>query len=415
KSSTTSTTAATSTTASTTDSTAAPSTSTGTETSQSATPQTDPPPAYDQSASLHATYYIAPTHLDPHNETNGGLRVFWRPAYDTLFENYSGGTHPGVALSVDRSDDGLTVTLNLRDDVLFADGTPLESDAVVGSLERVRAEGAPVITATLKAVTEIAAVDAHTVEIQLSEPLPQLEALLGGPAGAIISPAGLAAPDQLATQTFGSGPFQSSDFVPDDHVTYTRSDVDYWDPAAGLYSELTITFVSELQTNLNGLQSGDFDIPFAVGGGDQLQRVADANGFVVYDYSSGGVNTYFLRTTRSGLIDQRVRQALNYAIDREGVAIGIFPGGDCVATSQNFPVGHPMHLAEEPYPLDTDKAKELIAEAGAEGMQLELIDGGNSGQHLIGLALQQIWNDLGLDVTVTTNPSGAAAAFGEGG
>ncbi|HRD99725.1 MAG TPA: ABC transporter substrate-binding protein, partial [Ilumatobacteraceae bacterium] len=366
----------------------------------------------DRSAHANVTYWGSPASLDPHMEQNGGQRVYWRVAYDTLFEeNPAGGGIPGLAASFDRSDDGLEYTLHLRTDVQFADGTPVDAAAAKASLDRVKADGVPGVAGLLNAVESVTVTDGETVVIKLTEPTPELPAILSGPAGAVINPKALADPEALISQTAGSGPYQSTKFVPETEVSYERSSVEYWQPDAGRLGSLTITFVSDVQTAVNGLLAGQFDAMHTVGQLEQIKQAEAANKGIIYDYASTSSEVVFLSATRGVLADQRVRQAMAFAVDRDGIAEGVYQG-DCASTSQPFLEGSALHVPTEPYNYDPDKARELIKEAGAEGASIELVNQATSVHNAASAALQQMWEAIGLDVTIRPEPSASAAFTG---
>src|SRR5262245_14501376 len=109
----------------------------------SASEGTDLPQVADADLDLNATLDVTtdgpPTLLDPHQEPTQGVTPYWTPLYDSLTDiNIAGEVRPRLATSWEYSDDGLSLVLELRDDVKFHDGTPLDAAAVKASLDRAR-------------------------------------------------------------------------------------------------------------------------------------------------------------------------------------------------------------------------------------------------------------------------------------
>jgi peptide/nickel transport system substrate-binding protein len=262
-------------------------------------------------------------------------------------------------------------------------------------------------------VTAVEATDEFTVTFTLSSPLPELDGILAGPAGAVISPAGLASPDQLASKTFGSGPYQSTDFVPDEKVTFERTPVKYWLEGAGNLAGFTIFFADD-QAAVNGLQSGDYDLVWTSLTPEQADTVASTGDISIYYYPLGGPESLGLRITHQKLNDIRVRQAIAYAIDRQPLADAVF-GGSCKAISQPMPPDTPLYVeGYDPYPFNPDKAKELLAEADAVGMPIELYTDGRPSSVLSSQAVQQMLNDVGFNASVIPPEAGAGGIFADG-
>lgn len=385
----------------------------GTE-SGGASPEAADPAEYDLDASLDIAYFLASQTLDPHMEATTAGRQGWSIAYDTLFLATESGPEPCLVTETEASDDGLSVTLQLRDDVSFSDGTPLDAEAVKANLDRVKAEGLAGLAEPLQPVTAVEVTGDHTVELTLSSPLPELAGLLSGAAGAVINPVALADPAKLATQTFGSGPYESVEFVPDEKAVYRRSPVEYWLPGAGNLAELTVWFVADPQTALNGLQSGDYDVVWTSATPEQADGLAQTGGYTVEYKSLGGVDSLGLRITHQQLGDIKVRQAIAHAIDRDLVADGVY-GGACEPSSVPVPEGTQLFVEDyDPYPYDPDKARELIAEAGAEGMTVDLYNDGRPSSVLAAQAVQQLLNDVGFNGVVIPPEAGAGGIFAEG-
>jgi ABC-type transport system substrate-binding protein len=177
-----------------------------------------------------------------------------------------GEVQPHLATDWDVSDDGLTYTLELQQDVVFHDGEPFDADAVVFTLDRVRDEEVQVpIRAAFEAIDSVTAVDEHTVEIQLAEPFPPLISALSFEAGAIISPASVEAEGNSYldyTHPVGTGPYTFGSYSEGERFTVERFD-DYWGEMP-YYSDVEFQIVPEAATRVSLLRRpGRHDHPAA--------------------------------------------------------------------------------------------------------------------------------------------------------
>jgi ABC-type transport system substrate-binding protein len=162
------------------------------------------------------------------------------------------------------------------------------------------------------------------------------------------------------------------------------------------------------------LQSGDFDVIWTSAPEDQIDPIAKAGGFNVYHHSAIGPDSLGLRNTREKLGDIRVRQAIAHAVDNKAIATALF-GDNCVPTRMPVPPGTPLYVdGYDPYPYDPDKARSLLAEAGAVGMNLEIVDSGATNAKNEATALQQQLSDVGFNVTLRPGPTGAGGLMADG-
>ncbi|SEE56309.1 peptide/nickel transport system substrate-binding protein [Jiangella alba] len=297
-------------------------------------------------------------------------------AYDVLiYQAPDGSLQPQLATSWEYVGDGnTTFELSLRPDIAFVDGTPLDAQAVKANLEYRRdpAVGSQ-SAAQLAAVSEVEVVDDLTVRIHLATPNPLLPSLFTqSGAGAMISPAALADPAGLATETFGVGRYQldASRTVHGDHYTFV-SNPDYWSPDDVHWDEVVVSFLPEESAALASLQAGQLDAGMATSATVDSGRAAGLSvagpGFPIV----AGLNIW----DRDGEVvpalgDVRVRQALNYAVDREAIASALV--GDSGSPTDQLSAPDQSGWNDDGYyPYDPDKARELLAEAGyADGFTL---------------------------------------------
>lgn len=290
-------------------------------------------------------------------------------AYDVLIYQAPDGTlQPQLATSWEYVGDGnTTFELSLRPGITFVDGTPFDAEAVKANIEyRQDPAVGSQSAAQLAAVSDVEVVDDLTVRIQLATPNPLLPTLFTqGGAGAMISPAALVDPAGLATQTFGVGRYtlDTDRTVHGDHYTFVSSP-DYWNPDDVHWDEVVVSFLPEESAALASLQAGQLDAGMAtsatVDAGRAAGLAAAGPGFPIV----AGLSIW----DRAGevtpaLADVRVRQALNYAIDREAIATALV-GDSGRPTDQLSAPDHSGWNDEGYYPYDPGRARELLAEAG---------------------------------------------------
>lgn len=356
---------------------------------------------------LTLTAIIGPTSYDIGQGAEYGNRSpFFQAVFDTLLQkNAAGEIEPWLATEWEYNDDNTVLTLTLRDDVEFTDGTPLDADAVVASLERFRDGTAP--QAATLAGKEFAAVDPTTVTITQPTPDPSLVNLLSIAPGLIQAPSTFDDPDS-ATEPVGSGPYILDTAATVTGTTYVyTANPDYWNPDAVKYENLTINVIEDPTATLNALKAGEANgakivnndtIPEIEASGWTIEsNELDFQGLLLFDRAG---------TMAPELADVRVRQAINMAFDREALLDALQAGYGTV-TEQVFPetsVGYDEAL-DSTYGYDPEAAKELLAEAGyPDGFTLDMMST-PAFQTTFDLVAQQL-ADIGITVNYTDPGTG---------
>lgn len=309
---------------------------------------------------------IAPSTLLPQESLWGNHAPYFQAVYDTLTRlTADGEIEPMLADSWQYNDELTELTLKLRDDVTFTDGSTLDSGVVKANLDAYLASEAPQLN-LLGDVTDVAAPDEQTVVITLGSPNPALLNALAVSPGIIVSEAALGS-DSLATTPVGSGPYvlDSAASVLGSSYVYTRNP-DYWDEDLQHYENLHINVYPDSTSMLNAILSG------AVNGALLQDHAAvgqvEAAGWTAYPSDTDVTGLVLLDragTMNPALGDVRVRQAINLALDRPGLLQAIADGHG-TATTQVFPersIGFDAAL-DERYPYDVEQARKLMQEAG---------------------------------------------------
>jgi peptide/nickel transport system substrate-binding protein len=310
---------------------------------------------------------------DPHAWTDATDSLSVRAAaYEALVQYAPGGHYkPVLASSWRIAPDARTWTFYLQPDVPFHDGETLQARDVVSSLARACAPDAPGLYGTgglchsYLGDASVKALDAHSVQIVTPEPMADLLDLLFKIP--IVSQHAL---DDLSQRSAGTGPYQLLSAQDAGVVTMARFD-DYW---AGRPPVQRLHWRAETDTaqRVSALLSGDADLVTQVS--LEERQFIETMGQAEVVTADGHLAVIFMCNAHSGpCAEQRVRQALNYALDMSRIIYAIKGGA---AQPLNGPLT-PSHLGYDPetspYPYDLGKARALLAAAGyADGMTLTL-------------------------------------------
>jgi peptide/nickel transport system substrate-binding protein len=314
-----------------------------------------------------------PVTMDPPQITDlNSTRVIKR-----MFEGLTAqelGTYkivPGLAQSWDISKDGLTYTFHLRPNVKFHDGTPLTAEAVKFCFDRqlndqgpFYATGTyPYVKGFLGNVAGVEVVNPGTVQIRLKSPLTPFLQYLAHHSLYIYSPEALKKwGKDVVKHPVGTGPFKLESWEPGVRVVLTRND-QYWGGAPKIRQAIYVPII-EAQARLSAIKTGEIDMTMDVPP-DSLQDLRKDPDVVVAEANSSAVWYVALNTRHPALKDKRVRQALNYAVQKDAIIRDILKGTAIVATTPLSPVYGPYHEDKTVrYPYDPEKAKALLKEAG---------------------------------------------------
>ncbi len=300
-------------------------------------------------------------------DTNAVLQVNLNEAglyfHDGLFDwGPDGKVKPMLVKEKQVSTDGLTVTWKLQPNVKFHDGTAFNASTVKWNLERkIQKKQSPYDLLPFKAVE---VVDDLTARVKLDRPYPALDALLANRSFAMYSPsfAQKVGDDGLKTQQSGVGPFILTSFVPNEGLRLKKNPT-YWQKGLPYLDEIYIRVVNDINTRATMLAAGDADVGLHLSSPD-FQRFSQAQGVRVLEGPGSQQHYIVMNTRRPGLNDKRVRQAFNYAVDKEGIVQNVYLGGARVAQAMYAtPVLEGFSRAGV-YPYDPEKAKKLLDEAG---------------------------------------------------
>lgn len=358
----------------------------------------------NQDATFRWAYPAYPNSWDPVESVSGVVLTWYYPVYDRLLDADSDGAlKPMLATAYEPSDDGLSVTLKLQDGLTFSDGTPFDAEAVKFNLDRAAAQGSTVAN-EISTYVSTDVVDGATVKITTSGGLGSFLTALTARAGVMVSPTAALA-GTLTDEPVGVGPYTTTAINAGDSVEYVKTD-GYWDPDSQQVADLSYRLMADDQSRLNALQTGAIDGAYLTTSQIESAKNMDLQVIVrpstVFDFLA-------VNSAEAPFDDPMARLALNYAIDREGIAEGMFDG-HCTPQIQPWPSDSPAYNDDigdgsSMFPYDPQKAKELLAEAGVtDGASVTLVAVNIPTYQKLAEVIQESLAEVGISVQVTNVP-----------
>ena len=365
-----------------------------------------------------------PDILDPTLSRTYVGRIVFAQMCEKLYEIDDGlNILPQLAAALPAvSDGGKTVTIKLRPNVKFNDGTPMTAEAVRFSLDRHREMKGSNRRSELASVASVEAVDPLTVQLRLKAPFAPLAAQLADRAGMPVSPAAA----QKLGEKFGTapvcvGPWQFVERVPQDRIVVERSP-HYFDPTQAKFDRIVYRIIPDDNVRLANLRSGDIDVMHRVTPSDTASLKKEGR-FEVSSVTGLGFNSITInlrnktgKTNPPGDLgtplanDPRVREALELSIDREALNQVAYDGqytpgcGPIAPNSVFFDKTRPCPVR------DVAKAKKLLADAGLpSGYKFEMMIVNNPQQRRVGEVIQGMAREAGFDISL--RPSEFASAL----
>ena len=373
------------------------------------------------------------TSLDLHKTSRGDDALVVGQWFNATLvtQNADGEYIPYLAESWEFSDDGLMWTFHLRDDVMFHNGDPVTAHDFVWTYERALDPdlASPGTGRRLNGMT-FEAPDDYTLVFNFPAPAISLLQFVNW---GYMAPMSQRAVEELGAEyelnPVGTGPYKVVEVRPGEGVAMERWDEYNWGPEffdganTGPYNFDRIEFriLPEEATRIAALESGDID--YVNGISNPLDvAILEAAGVTVQQAPFGQVRMIYIQNHVPPFDDARVRQALNYSVNREEITQIVTDGADQISRGPISPgmLGYDPAIEEQcGYHFDLDRAKELMQEAGYtygdDGMLItpdgepfsltmigEPVDSGTAYMEV----LQSMWRELGLDITLeSTEPS----------
>lgn len=314
---------------------------------------------------------------------------------------------PQLATEWEYAEDGLSLTMKLREGVVFHDGTPFDADAVAANIDRSQNLDESRRKSELKSITGVEVLGPYEIKFNLAAPDATLLAQFADRAGMMVSPtAASEAGADFGANPVCSGPFSFVERVAQDKIVLTKF-ADYWNADAIGFDSVTFLPIPDTTVRLANLQAGDIDMLERLAPSDIPQAQSDPNINVESAISLGYQGmTFNIANGDKGDgpwgNDPRLRQALSHAIDREVINQVVFEGAFAPG-NQPYPPNSPWYNTDYPVPArDVEKAKALLAEAGfPDGIDLEVQVANSTQQMQMMQVIQSMAAEAGINITIT--------------
>lgn len=288
--------------------------------------------------------------------------------YDTLVSNTADGYVGCLAEDWTVSEDGKVYTFNIRDGVLFSDGTPCDANAILANFNAIlENRDRHTWLEMMKLLVSVSAPDPDTFVIELSEPYyPMLTEL------SCIRPFAMISPECMIDGStkdgvngyIGTGPYILSDFVTDEYAVFERNE-NYWGKAPAI-EKITVKVIPDNQTRIIALENGEIDLIFGKNmlDADAMSKYVDSEK-ITADISDPTSTRHILFNTNHEILgDVDVRKALQHATNRQAISEGVFYGMEPAADTLYASTVPYCDVKLEPYTYSTEEAERLLDEAG---------------------------------------------------
>ena len=282
--------------------------------------------------------------------------------YDTLLYYSPDGTkdpEPRIAESYEISDDGLDYTFHLRDDVTFHDGTPVTADDVVFSIELYKSSEYQ--GSQISMLSSVEATDEHTVVCHLDAPY---SPFLQGICSPMIASKAYyeSSEDDFVNNPIGSGPYKFVSRAKGSNIKLEANE-DYYRGAPEI-KEVTFEVIPDSSTKAIALQTGE--VNFAEIDSATKPQLEANPAITIAEVPTSSFSYIAMNTEKEPFNDVKVRQAINYAIDRDNLVAVCYDGE--AEVNSNICAKERFGYSDDQfqYTYDPEKAKELLAEAGIE-------------------------------------------------
>ncbi|MCE0492707.1 ABC transporter substrate-binding protein [Vibrio salinus] len=305
---------------------------------------------------------VEPSGLDPTVAAPVAIgQVVWQNIFEGLVTiDKDGKVQPELAKSWNISDNGLTYTFHLRDDVNFQNGKPFNSASAKFSIEKILGNDSVNPQKNLyKVIDKVSAPDATTLVLSLKEPLSDLLYYLGYPAAIMVEPS---SEPTNATHPVGTGPFEIKQWKKGNQVTLVKNP-QYWGAPAKL-TKVTFRFIGNAQAQAAALNSGGVDAMAEFDAPELVKQFQNNPAFNTVIGTTSMEIVAGMNNSRKPFNNIKVRQALMMAIDRKTLV-------DAANEGLGTPIGSHFSPSDAGYedltgvlPYSPEKAKKLLAEAG---------------------------------------------------
>lgn len=325
-----------------------------------------------QNATMTVGIGIVMDTMDPAQTTTSTVKnVLAYEVQPLVAYSTAGKLEPLLATSWAWSNNGDALTVHLRKDVKFHDGTPFNADAVKFSFGRLISGKVTAPDGIMfQNIKSIDVVDPYTVRFNLKQPQPDLLKKMGGITSAIVAPSSVGKDGNTyenIQHPIGTGPYELVSRVRGSQLVFKRFD-DYWGKAP-YYSKVVFRVVPETNALEAGLRSGEINLIMNPPVTD-IQAL-ESQGYKVLEAPDDRSIYIAFVTNKPPFDNQKVRQAMNYAVDKAAIIKNVEFGAVDLSDSPFAPT-ITGYCKVGVYKYDQAKAKELLKESGLKDISITL-------------------------------------------
>jgi ABC-type transport system substrate-binding protein len=313
---------------------------------------------------LRVAYVSTRTDIDVQSANQGALNEVAAYFYETLFDRMEDGSVVGLLVKEwDISDDGLVHTWTLQEGVTFHDGSEFNADVVKWNLERKIELKKPLWD--LIPFESIEVVDPLTVQVTLTRPSLGMYGILATKTFSMYSPSFVESVGEegILSQASGTGPFMVEEFIPNEVLRLVKNP-NYWQEGLPYLDEVVFQVIPDINTRATMLEAGDVDIAMDISIQDK-ERLKGNSELNIVDRLGSQQLYITMNNLKAPLDDVRVRQAINYAVDKEGIINAVFLGAYAQVANAVYLMPTINGYSEAGnYAYDPEKANALLDEAG---------------------------------------------------
>lgn len=313
--------------------------------------------------SLTITFSPTTNDIDVQSHNTGTVNEVAHYHYETLFDRVEDGVQNLLVQDAEASEDGLNHTWRLQQGVTFHDGSDFNAEVVKWNFERKVNNKLPLWDLIPWDTIEV--VDEHTIDVTLTRPYPGIFGVLAAKTYSMYSPTFVerVGDDGVKNQASGTGPFKVDEYIPNEIVRMSRYE-NYWQEGLPYLDEVIFRVVPDRNTRATMVESGEAGMSLGVSIQD-IERFLTTDGIQVMQ-GIGSQQAYITMNNRKPPLDDvAVRQAINYAIDKEGMIQAVYL--DKYARVAKAVYVNPTidgFVEAGSYDYDPDRARQMLDEAG---------------------------------------------------
>lgn len=324
--------------------------------------------------------------LDPSRTTEGETFKVTKNMLETIVGFEDGGTEivPGLAHDWEVADDGLTYTFELEEGITFHDDTDFNAESVVKNFERWAAGDESMFPYYASmfggfdgdeshVIESVTAEGDYTVVFKLKRPQAPFLKNLAMDMFAISSPTAFEemGDDEYERNPVGTGPFKFVEWKPNDAITVEKNE-NYWKDGLPKLDTIVFRSIPDNTARLNALIAGEVDLIDGLNPSDGASIESNPD-LQLIERPSMNIGYLGLTVIREPFDNKLVRQAMNHAIDKQGIIDAFFEGRAEIAVNPMPPSIEGYNDEIPGYEYDPEKAKALLEEAGyGDGFEMEL-------------------------------------------